>query len=143
VKKIVLFVEGEGEADAAPLLLKKIISENSAAWSSVSLDPTPFRVGQVNRLMKNGNLQKKLKAALLRGNVGAVIVLLDGDVKVDGKPLCAAKVGVEMAKLALETGAGSTFSVAVVFALQEFESWLIASYETIGGNKIRHWIRLN
>ena len=136
MKKIVLFVEGEGEADAAPLLVKKIINEIPTAWQSVSLDPDPFRVGEVNRLMKNGNWQNKLKAALLRKNVGAVVVLLDGDVKVAGKPLCAAQLGMEMAKLASEAGAGSTFSVAVVFALQEFESWLIASYESIGGNEL-------
>lgn len=136
MKKIVLFVEGEGEADAAPLLVKKLINEIPEAWQSVTLDLDPFRVGEVNRLLKANSFQKKLRAANCRGEVGGVIVLLDGDVKVEKNKLCAAKLGVEMAQLASEVGAGSTFSVAVVFALQEFESWLIASYESIGGNTL-------
>ena len=39
MKKIVLFVEGEGEADAAPLLVKQILAGDPTVWQSVILDP--------------------------------------------------------------------------------------------------------
>jgi hypothetical protein len=46
MKRIVLFVEGEGEADAVPKLVKRLLSEQNA-WDAVSLDENTFRVGEV------------------------------------------------------------------------------------------------
>lgn len=51
-KRIVLFVEGEGEANAVPQLIKRIFTEQNA-WDAVALDEHPFRVGQINRLVKD------------------------------------------------------------------------------------------
>lgn len=51
MKRIVLFVEGEGESDAAPRLVKRLLTEQNA-WDAVFLDEHPFRVGEINNLVK-------------------------------------------------------------------------------------------
>jgi len=135
MKKIVLFVEGEGEADAAPLLIKKILSEQDA-WDTVHLDENPFRVGQINKLIKDNckDWKRFLKNSLKRPNLGGVLLLLDGDIKkVANAPFCAATVGKLLSEAAKESGGASTFSVACVFARQEYESWLIAGIEHLAG----------
>ncbi len=134
MKKIVSFVEGEGDAESVPILLRKIVSSQQA-FDSVAIDPSPFRVGQINKLRKNGfrDWHNKLKAALKKPNVGGILLLLDGDVDLKNKePFCAMTVARELAMEAQSVGAGATFSVACVFACLEFESWLIAAAPGMG-----------
>lgn len=129
MKKIVSFVEGEGDADAVPILLRKIVAGQNAC-DSVTIDPSPFRVGQVNKLRKNGfsEWRNKIRAALKKPDVGGILLLLDGDVDLPRKePFCAMSVAREFAREARSVGAGAKFSVACVFACLEFESWLIAA----------------
>jgi hypothetical protein len=138
MKRIVLFVEGEGEAEAVPKLVKQLLTEQNA-WDAVSLDPNTFRVGEVSKLAKNNYhaWKRKLAASLKRRNVGAVLLVLDGDVeKVEGKVFCAANVAKSLASEAASVGGGVTFSVAVVFARQEYESWLIAGIQSLAGKRL-------
>jgi hypothetical protein len=137
-KRLVLFVEGEGESEAVPRLVKRLLTEQ-AAWDAVILDEDSFRVGSVNRLAKDGfrEWKRKLGAALKRTNVGAVLLLLDGDVKrVGSDEFCVVAVARSLAKEAVTVGAGKTFSAAVVFAIKEYESWLIAGIESLAGVKL-------
>lgn len=138
MKRIVLFVEGEGEADAAPRLVKKLLTEQDA-WDAVALDPNPFRVGQINKVAKNDyrEWKRKLAASLKRRNVGGVLLLLDGDVKKVGRnEFCAAAEARALASQAVHVGAGATYSVAIVFARQEYESWLIAGAESLAAQSL-------
>jgi len=138
MKRIILFVEGEGEADALPRLVKRLLTEMKA-WDAVILDADTFRVGQVTRLVKKQYCEwrRKLAASLKRRNVGGVLLVLDGDVRRMGtEPFCAAKVARSLASEAKEAGAGVKYSVAVVFARQEFESWLIAGVESLAGKRL-------
>jgi hypothetical protein len=138
MKRIVLFVEGESDADALPKLVKKLLNEQHA-WSSVTLDENPFRVGEANKLMKDGfrEWQRFLSASAKRPNVGGVLLVLDGDVKkVAGRDFCAATVAKSLAEAAKKPGGGVLFSVAVVFARQEYESWLIAGIESLAGKQL-------
>lgn len=138
MKRLVLFAEGVGESDAAPRLVERLLTEY-VAWDAVFLDKNVFRVGHVNRLARKGYTEWKrlLKASLKRSNVGAVLLLLDGDAgQVDKKPFCAADVAKDLAMAAASEGAGATFTVAVVFACQEYESWLIAGVESFAGQKL-------
>lgn len=138
MKRIVLFVEGEGEADAVPRLIKRLLTEQDA-WDVVALDPDPFRVGQVQKLLKDDchKWNGWLRASLKRGNIGGVLLLLDGDVPTIGSELfCAAEAAKLLADKAKIAGAGSTFSVAIVFARQEYESWFIAGFESIAGRQL-------
>ncbi len=118
MKKIVSFVEGEGDAEAVPIFLRKIVTSQKA-FDSVAIEPSPFRVGQVNKLRKNGfrEWRNKIRAALKNPNVGGILLLLDGDVDLPKKePFCAMTVAQELAREAQAVGAGATFSVACVFA---------------------------
>ena len=138
MKRIVLFVEGEGESDAAPRLIKRLLTEQNA-WDAVYLDEHPFRVGQVNKLVKDDyrEWKRKLSASMKRPNVGGVLLILDGDVRKVGRDaFCAAIVARALAKEAMEVGAGSTFSVAIVFSRQEYESWLIAGITSFAGKTL-------
>lgn len=134
MKRIVSFVEGEGDAEAVPILLRKLVSSQEA-FDCVTVDSKPFRVGQINKLRKGGfrDWHNKIRAAIKRPNVGGILLLLDGDVPVrKGEPFCAATVARELANQARSVGAGVTFSVACVFACLEFESWLIAASPGMG-----------
>ncbi len=94
-KRLVLCVEGEGDVAAAPLLVKRLLTELQA-WDCVWLDPNPLRVGGVTSLFgrKADNWSKKLQLAAERGGVGAVLLLQDGDVgAIPGQPFCAATLG--------------------------------------------------
>jgi hypothetical protein len=138
MKRIVLFVEGEGESDAVPNLVKRILTEQNA-WDAVFLDENTFRVGEVSKLVKNkyDHWKRKLAASLKRPNVGGVLLLLDGDVKkIGGEEFCAAKVARSLAGEAKAAGGGARCSVAVVFARQEYESWLIAGVASLAGKRL-------
>ena len=138
MKRIVLFVEGEGEVKAVPLLVKRLLTEQNA-WDAIILDEFPFRVGQINNLTKDdcSEWKRKIGASRKRENVGGILLILDGDIKqTHFGPFCAATVANSLAEIARGEGAGSTFSVAVVFARQEYESWLIASAESFAGKTL-------
>jgi hypothetical protein len=138
MKRIVLFVEGEGEADAVPRLVKRLLAEQKA-WDAVSLDEDTFRVGEVTKLVKNMYYEwkRKLAASLKRRNVGGVLLVLDGDTrKVAGDEFCAANVARSLASESVSVGGGVSFSVAVVFARQEYESWLIAGIDSLAGKRL-------
>ena len=128
-KRLVLLVEGQGDVEAAPVLVQRLLKEH-AAYDVVFLDPNPpLRVGEYSKICRNdfGEWRRLLKAAIKRKNCGGCILLLDGDsnLKVEGKPFCAMRAARLLAAGAKKEGAGNLFSIAVVFACMELESWLI------------------
>lgn len=138
MKRIVLFVEGQGDVDAAPVLISKLLNEQNA-FCIASLDPNPFRVGNAATLIRNGMRDwcRHLQSARKRDNTAAIILLLDGDLdRVNGVDFCPYTVAQLLASKARDLGAGVNFSVAIAFALQEFESWLIAGIESIAGAQL-------
>jgi hypothetical protein len=139
MKRVVLFVEGDGDRLAVPVLAKRLLTDLNA-WDCLFLDPRPFKVGGVGRLIKDEcrNWLRWLGAAATRGAIGAVLLVLDGDVsRIHGKPFCAANVARQLAQEATRARGGDLFSVAVVFACQEYESWLIAGVESLSGKPLK------
>jgi hypothetical protein len=143
-KALMLFVEGEGDEHAVPVLVKKLLSERDA-WEHVSLDEHVFRVHGVENLTgrKAANWVRFLQAAVKRRRVGGILLVLDGDrAKVvnattgDQEPFCAADVARRLATEARSAGGGSVFSVACVFARQEYESWLLAGIDSLRGKPL-------
>lgn len=138
MKRIVLFVEGQGDVDAAPVLVSKLLSDQEA-YDVAFLDRAPFRVGNAGTLLRNDmhDWCRHLKSARKRENTAAIIMLLDGDLnRVNGVDFCPYTVAQLFANKARDLGAGINFSVAIAFALQEFESWLIAGIESIAGAQL-------
>ncbi len=138
MRRLILFVEGNGEDDAVPTLVKRLLKERRELYD-ILLDDAPFRVGLVDKLAKADfrDWKRYLGASLKRSNVGGVLLILDGDIeKVGGKAFCAAEVATSLAGAAMHVGAGKTFSVAVVFARQEYETWLIAGAASLAGQRL-------
>ncbi len=137
-RRLVLCVEGDGDVAAAPILVKKLLTELQG-WDCLFLDPAPIRIGGVTNLFgkKAANWCQKLLVAAKRGNLGGVLLLQDGDTApLPGQPFCAKEVGASLTERARTTGAGTQFSVSCVFALQEYESWLIAGVESLAGKPL-------
>src|SRR6266540_17391 len=129
-QRLVLLVEGPGDVSAVPTLVRKLLAERQP-WDCLYLDEAAIRIGGVSSLTgseKNrANWLNKLGVAGLRPRTGAVLVILDGDADaVEAAPFCAAEVAKLLTRRGAEMGAGRAFSLACVFARQEFESWLIA-----------------
>jgi len=138
MRRLILFVEGEGEADSVPTLVRRLLTE-MGDWQDILLDDIPFRVGHVSQLVKEDFCKWKrlLGASHKRRNVGGVLLILDGDIeKMAGKDFCAAAVAKSLVGAAMHVGAGETFSVAVVFARQEYETWLIAGVASLAGRRL-------
>lgn len=140
--KITILCEGHSDVDAAPLLIRRIkkdLFREGAQEKSVSVQNSGMRVGQFSKLLRPRNdgteLEKKLLLAT-RQVASGIILLIDGDAlppQPQGVkcPFGAAKALVEIARRA---GAGQRFSFASVFAMQEFETWMIAGARSISAN---------
>jgi hypothetical protein len=83
-KRLVLMVEGHADAEAAPVLVKRLLVQQGA-FDAVFLDPDAMRIGHYSEICKKenqspfGKWHRLLKACQKRENLGAVLVLLDGD----------------------------------------------------------------
>ena len=140
MKRLVLFVEGDGDKSAVYVLVKRLLNEFDL-WGGLHLDEDPYRVGGANGLLKDE--RKKwlglLRMAARERDLGGVLLVLDGDVRrVGDEQFCAARVARELAQASTRVGGGSLFSVATVFARQEFESWLIAGIESLAGRPLEN-----
>ena len=138
-KRLVLFVEGDGDARAVSILVKRLLTE-ADAWDCLHLDPDPFFASSLGKLLKNDceKWTNWLGAAAKHRDIGAVLLLLDGDSrKIGGEVFCAANMAKKLAQEAKRARGGELFSVAVVFACQEFESWLIAGVESLAGKTLK------
>lgn len=51
MRRLILFVEGNGEDDAVPTLVKRLLKERRELYD-ILLDDAPFRVGLVDKLAK-------------------------------------------------------------------------------------------
>jgi hypothetical protein len=148
MKRLVLFVEGDGDVDAVPLLVRRILREKLESESrALVVDSQPFRVSNLGRLKASdvrpsedfGNWIRWLEAARKRSGLvlGGVLLLLDGDAgRFMGQDFCPAVVARLLADAARRAGAGAAFSVAVVFADQEYESWLLAAAESFRDRRL-------
>ena len=138
MRRIVLFVEGEGDRDAVPALVKRLIQPDD--WNHVILDEAPISVKGVGNLTRSDseNWLRYLSHARKRKDLGGVLLVLDGDIpkKAEEDAFCAATVAKLLAARARAVGAGSTFSVACVFARQEFETWLLAGIASLAGRQL-------
>jgi hypothetical protein len=120
-----LIVEGHGEVQAVPLLVRRI-----AEWIGFEEKLTihqPIRVHR-DRVVKQGELERHLELVARRvGPGGAILILVDAD------NACAASLGPEL--LARARKARSDRRIAVVLAVREYEAWLIASAKSLRGER--------
>jgi hypothetical protein len=144
-KRLVLIGEGHGEVGALPILIRKLLEERNA-HEALFVDNQIIRARNPSGLIKwdkksaaanSAEWLRFLRVASLRKNLGGVLAVFDGDADLfpagSANAFCAKTAAQLMASVAIQAGAGKTFSLAVVFAIKEFESWIIAGAESLVG----------
>ncbi len=120
-------VEGHGEVPALPILLRRIAGERFGIWKPFLLTSGRYPASQLLRCEDNVWVPGPglIKAAGHARNEGAtaLLVLLDAD------DFCA-KTTSESVRPAL-AGATGFEAARIVFAVREYEAWLLASAETL------------
>lgn len=123
--RIVAIVEGDGEVEAVPLLVRRIALEVSPL---VPPDvPRPIR-GRRQRFVKPGEVERYVNLAAILGTAeGRILVVLDanGD--------CPAELGPSLLQRA--RAARSDRRIEVVVAKCEYESWFIAAVDSLQGTR--------
>ena len=119
---IVPIVEGRGEMEAAPVLLRRILYERRDRYD-VSVLP-PKNANGKGRLVRR--FEDFLGYAAITDGCAAILVLLDSDDD------CPKELGIEMASRA--RAAAVNIPTVVVCAKREYESWFLASDEDFQGD---------
>ena len=118
-------VEGHGEVEAVPILIRRVAER---LYPELGVDtPHPIRISR-SRVVQEGELEQvvELAARNIRGQ-GAIFILLDSDDD------CPARLGPKLLCRALE--ARSDLPIALVLAKYEFEAWFLAAAESLRGHR--------
>ena len=122
---IVAIVEGPGEVEAVPILIRRIAA--TAVPDVVPHVPRPIRVKR-DRFLKENELERYVDlAARQSGPDGGVLIVLDADD--DCPPELAATI------LRRATRARSDRPIKVVLARREYEAWFLAAADSIAGRR--------
>jgi hypothetical protein len=137
MKRLVLLVEGDGDVQAVPALVGKLLAQlPDHLQGELFLDNAPMKIGGIHRITgkKQADLARHLRNAANRKNLGAALLVLDGDTdRVESQPFCAVEVARTLAERSAAAGAGTQFSFAAVFLRQEYESLLLAVADQLPG----------
>ena len=118
-------VEGHGEVEAVPILIRRVAE---SFYPELLIDtPRPIRVSR-NQIVKAGELERvvELAARQISGQ-GAIFILLDSDDD------CPAQLGPELLCRARQVR--SDLPIAVVLAKHEFEAWFLAAAKSLRGQR--------
>jgi hypothetical protein len=123
--KIAAIVEGQGDREAVPILIRRV-----AQMIDPGLVPKvlpPLRV-PASRLLKQGEIERSIELAArkLQGQ-GGIIIIVD----CDWENGCPAEDGPMLLKRAVS--ARGDLPIAVVLAKKEFEAWFLAAAESLRG----------
>lgn len=123
--RIGCIVEGHGECESVPILIRRIARRLDPGLA-VAI-PHPVRVPK-SRLLRPGELERAvdLAAMSVHGN-GGILVILDSDDD------CPAELA--PALLARAQSARSDLPSAVVLPNKEFESWFLAAARSLRGQR--------
>lgn len=116
-----LVVEGRGELDAIPVLLRKLFQRRGIHRDLLG---KPVQCLGRDNALKEGGIEGKVATAAARPGCRAVLVVLDGE----GDAVC--ERGPDLLLRAREGAQGKP--VVVCLAENKYEDWLIASAETLG-----------
>lgn len=137
-RQLFLFVEGEGDKQAAPILLKRLLKERGA-HDVLVVAPDPWMVGEFPLLRRSNfsEWRRHLNTAIRKYGMEACLLLIDGDSPPSGgETFCVKRAAQQLAAIAKERGAGDLFSASIVIANLEFESWLIAGASSLAGKTL-------
>ena len=123
---IVPIVEGKGEVDAVPLLIRRIAWER--AHSLLPIVGKPIWVPRDKLLRRKGELERYVDIAARKGDsCGRILIVLDADDD------CPAELGPWI--LGRATKARPDREVGVVLAKREYEAWFLATLDSLAGQR--------
>ena len=122
--KIQPVVEGHGEVEAVPILLRRLIDE-AGAWQIGVGRPVRRRRYQ---LVHEPELARSIRIALEQPDCGAILILFDGDDD------CPAELGPRLQRIASQAAGGTPCEV--VMAHREYEAWFLAGFDSLRGHKM-------
>ena len=118
-------VEGHGEVEAVPILIRRVAE--TLYPELLLVIPHPIRIPK-NKVVKEDELERAVELAAWNiGGKGGIFILLDSDDD------CPAQLGPELRRRALK--ARSDLPIAVVLAKREFEAWFLAAAESLRGKR--------
>lgn len=123
---IVPIVEGDGDAAALPELLERILKERHRRYDVLVAQGKTRVVKAKGRQKLEKQLDKFLKHAQNKPMCGAILILVDAD---DDCPVTFAK---QLSQLCHQIG--TRCPVQIVCARRSYESWFLASLDTIKGH---------
>ena len=123
--KIIAIVEGDGEVEAVPVLIRRIALEVAPLAPPTVM--RPIRVHR-HRILKEGELERYVSLASARVTEGGRILIL-----LDANGDCPAEVGPIILERARAASAGRP--IEAVLAKCEYETWLLAAAESIAGTR--------
>lgn len=115
--RLATIVEGHGEVEAVPVLLRRLIVEQELAREAVEV-PRPWRLPKGKMLNDPGTLSRAIRTVAI--DASAVLLLLDGD----------GSLGCELGpSLLAQVSPVCPIPIRVVVAEREYESWFVAGAE--------------
>ncbi|MDP2984354.1 MAG: DUF4276 family protein [Candidatus Latescibacter sp.] len=124
--RIAAIVEGYGDVEAVPLLIRRITGEIDPA---ITIDIHSLRVPAC-KLIKTGELERTVELAARKlGGDGGILILIDCDWD-GGCPKTDAHALLNRAR-----STRSDMLISVVLAYKEYEAWFIAAAESLRGKR--------
>lgn len=122
--RIVAIVEGHGDEPAVPVLIRRIAAEVNPG---LAVEVHPIRI-PFSRLVRQGEFERAVDlAARMSGANDSILIL------VDCEDDCPAELGPRL--LARARQARADRQIGVVLAKCEYETWFIASAESLRGKR--------
>jgi hypothetical protein len=122
--KLGIVVEGHGETQAVPVLVRRLLVEHGVAHVDI---PAPLRLPR-GKILKKEELDRAVELmARKTAPDGALLILLDADTD------CPAELGPRLLAWAKETHGDR--NVSVVVAKHEFETWFLAAAVSLRGQR--------
>lgn len=123
MKRVVAIVEGDGDVQALPVLLRRIAGEADVYDIDI---PSPIRVRRDKFLNRDDEFNRIVELAAGKANDdGTLLILLDADDD------CPARLAHWVRGRALDIAPHR--NIAVVIAHREFEAWFLAAAESLAG----------
>lgn len=119
--KIQPIVEGHGEVEAVPVLLRRLRDEAGIYEADVL---RPIRQKR-SHLIQKSSLQRAIQLARLQPDCSAILIIFDADDD------CPKDFAPQLMKWANE--AAGSIPCAVVMAVREYEAWFLATMESLRG----------
>ena len=125
IVKIGCIVEGHGEVEAVPILIRRVAE---SLYPELLVDTLrPIRVSR-SKVIQEGELERAVEFAARKiGGQGAIFILLDSDDD------CPARLGPKLLCRALQVR--GDLPIAVILAKHEFEAWFLAAAESLRGQR--------